>query len=153
MLTGSLPWRAPAYAEQVRRIREDDPVLPRRIDSSIPGGLQNICLKALEKSPAARYSSARELAEDLDRFLAGEAVHASPASYSRHMSGKIEQHLHELEGWKQDQILNEWEYDSFRKLYDRLTEREDAWIMEARRLTLPQVTLYLGSWVLAVGAA
>jgi hypothetical protein len=32
-------------------------------------------------------------------------------------------------------------------------EREDSWILEARRLTLPQVTLYLGAWVLAVGAA
>jgi hypothetical protein len=32
-------------------------------------------------------------------------------------------------------------------------EREDAWILEARRLTLPQVTLYLGAWVLAVAAA
>jgi len=32
-------------------------------------------------------------------------------------------------------------------------EREDAWIMEARRLTLPQVSLYLGAWILAVGVA
>jgi hypothetical protein len=69
------------------------------------------------------------------------------------MAGKIDQHLRELNGWKQDQILSESEYDSFRKLYDRLIEREDAWIMEARRLSLPQVSLYLGAWVLAVGAA
>jgi hypothetical protein len=34
-----------------------------------------------------------------------------------------------------------------------LLARRDAWILEARRLTLPQVTLYLGAWVLAVGAA
>jgi hypothetical protein len=40
-----------------------------------------------------------------------------------------------------------------RKRYERLVEREDAWIMEVRRLTLPQVTLYFGAWILAVGAA
>jgi hypothetical protein len=52
-------------AELLRRIREEDPVLPRRRDASIPGDLQNICLKALEKDPAQRYPSAREMADDL----------------------------------------------------------------------------------------
>jgi hypothetical protein len=69
------------------------------------------------------------------------------------MTGKIAQHLRELDGWKQDQILSDSEYDSFRKCYDRLVEREDAWIMEVRRLSLPQVSLYLGAWILVVGAA
>jgi hypothetical protein len=32
-------------------------------------------------------------------------------------------------------------------------EREDAWIMEVRRLSVPQVSLYLGAWVLTVAAA
>lgn len=153
MLTGTLPFPSRTYSEQLRSICEQDPVLPRRIDPAISGDLQNICLKALEKQPAARYGSAREMAEDLERFLAGEAVHASPAAYSRAMAGMVEQHLRELEGWKRDQILSESEYDAFRGLYGRLAEREDAWIMEARRLTLPQVALYLGAWVLAVGAA
>ena len=34
-----------------------------------------------------------------------------------------------------------------------MLERDDAWILEARRLTLPQVSLYLGAWLLVVGAA
>ena len=37
--------------------------------------------------------------------------------------------------------------------YERLVDREDAWIMEVRRLSLPQVSLYLGAWILVVGAA
>ena len=61
--------------------------------------------------------------------------------------------MRDLESWRHDQIVSEAEYDGIRKRYERLIEREDAWIMEARRLTLPQVTLYLGAWVLAVGAA
>ncbi len=152
MLTGVVPFRSGNYADQVRMICEQDPVLPRRINSAIPGELQNICLKCLEKRPEDRYGSARELADDLERYLADEPVLASPTNYSRLMSGKIDQHLRELSGWRQDRILSEYEFDSFRKLYDRLIEKEDAWILEVRRLSLTQVTLYLGAWVLVVAA-
>jgi hypothetical protein len=93
------------------------------------------------------------MAADLDRYRAGEPVLAAPASYSRLMGHRIEQHLHELEAWRRDQILSDPEYDALRKGYDRLVERDDAWIMEARRLSLPQVSLYLGAWFLVVGAA
>jgi hypothetical protein len=153
LLTGTVPFHAGTLAEQIQSICEKDPVLPRRINPHVAGDLQNICLKALDKDPSDRYGSAREMAADLERFLAGEAVLAAPRSYSRLMAGKIEQHLRELEGWRHDHILSEYEYDSFRKCYDRLVEREDAWIMEVRRLSLPQVSLYLGAWILVVGAA
>jgi len=152
LLTSELPFRGKTLPDQIRRICEEDPPLPRRLDSGIPGDLQNVCLKALEKSPADRYASAREMANDLERFQAGEPVLAAPTSYSRLMAGKIDQHLRELAGWKQDHILSEYEFDSFRKLYERLVDREDAWIMAVRRLTLPQVTLYLGAWILVLGA-
>jgi predicted Ser/Thr protein kinase len=152
LLTSQLPFRGETLPDQVHRICEEDPILPRRIDATIPGELQNICLKALEKSPAQRYASAREMANDLERFLAGEPVLAAPTSYSRLMVGKIDQHLRELAAWKQDHILSEHEFDSFRKLYERLVEREDAWIMAVRRLTLAQVSLYFGAWILVLGA-
>jgi hypothetical protein len=152
LLTGGLPFHAEKLSDQVRSICEQDPILPRRINASVPGKLQNVCLKALEKDPDSRYQTAREMADDLARFLAGESVLAMPTSYSRIMSGRIEQHLHDLEGWKQDHILSIYEFDAFRKLYDRLVDREDAWILEVRRLTLSQVTLYLGAWILVVGA-
>jgi hypothetical protein len=128
-------------------------VVPRRIDPHIPGELQNICLKALEKSPEDRYGSAREMAADFERFLAGEPVLAAPTSYSRLVAGRVEQHLGELRGWTRDSILSELEFDSFRKLYESLIEREDAWIMAVRRLSFSQVSLYLGAWVLVLGAA
>ena len=69
MLTGQAP---------LSQGREGDPVLPRRIDRSIPGELQNICMKALEKDPAVRYASAREMAADLDRWLRGDVTLARP---------------------------------------------------------------------------
>ena len=153
LLAGEPPFRGGSTADLLRRIREEEPELPRRRDRAIPRDLQNICLKALEKDPAHRYASAREMADDLRRFLASEAVLAQPAAYARLITGKVGQHLRDLEDWRHDQIVSEAEYDALRKRYERLLERDDAWIMEARRLTLPQVSLYLGAWVVAVGAA
>jgi hypothetical protein len=153
VLTGAAPFRGDNTGDLLRRIREEDPALPRRSDHAIPKDLQNICLKALEKSPAHRYASAREMADDLRRYLAGEPVLAEPAAYSRLIAGQVSEHLRDLKTWRHDQIISEPEYDALRKRYERLVERDDAWIMEVRRLTLPQVTLYFGAWILAVGAA
>jgi len=153
LLTGALPFPAAGAEEQLRRIREDDPVLPRRLNPGAPGELQNIAMKALEKNPAHRYQSAREMAADLERYLAGERVLASPPAYARLMAGKVALHLEELEGWRREGLVADSEYDALRKSYDRLAERDDAWILEARRLSLPQVSLYLGAWILVAGAA
>ena len=153
VLTGSLPFHGERPAELLGAIREREPVLPRRLNSSLPRALQNVCLKALEKNPADRYTSAREMAEDIERYLGGQEVLAVPASYSRMIAGRIEGHLRELDGWKNDEVVSDSEYDALRKAYGRLTEPEDAWIMEVRRLSFAQVSLYLGAWVLVVGAA
>jgi hypothetical protein len=153
LLTGSAPFRGDNTRDLFRRIREEDPALPRRSDPSIPKDLQNICLKALEKAPEHRYAAAREMADDLRRYLAQEPVLAEPAAYSRLIAGQVSEHLRDLKNWRHDQIVSEAEYDALRKRYERLVERDDAWIMEVRRLTLPQVTLYFGAWILALGAA
>src|SRR5215813_1906057 len=153
LIAGAAPFHGENAGDQIRSICENDPTPPRRINPTIPGELQNICLKALEKDPAQRYQSAREMADDLSRLLAGAPVLALPSSYSRMIAGKVEQHVREIEGWRQDRILSEQEFDSFRKLYDRMIDREDAWIMEVRRLSLSQVSLYLGGWLLVTGAA
>ena len=61
-------------AELLRRIAEDTPPAPRRIDASIPVDLETIVLKAVAKEPAARYHRAEQLAEDLRRFLADRPI-------------------------------------------------------------------------------
>ncbi len=153
LLTGRLPFEGKDLREQVDKICHAEVPLPRSLDGAIPGELQNICMKALEKDPSERYPSAREMGDDLERFLAGEPVLAAPASYTKRMSGQVEQHLKQLDRWRRDQILSDYEFDALEKNYSRLLEREDAWIMEVRRLSLPQVGLYLGAWLLSVGAA
>jgi eukaryotic-like serine/threonine-protein kinase len=62
----------------VRQIVVDDPVAPRRLDASIPRDLETIVLKALEKEPDRRYASARQIGEDLRRFLDQKTICARP---------------------------------------------------------------------------
>ena len=112
MLTGEPPFRSETVAGLLEKIRTHDPVLPRRANPAIPRDLQNICLKALEKDAAGRCGTAREMADDLRRFLAGEPVHAEPAAYARLIAGKVGQHLRDLESWRSEQIVSADEYHS-----------------------------------------
>lgn len=152
VLTGRLPFACESFREHLALLRNADPLWPRLCNPDLPRGIQDICLKALEKNPSQRYASAQEMADDLARFLAGEAVLAQPSVYQSHLSGKVERHLKELTVWHQEQLLSPSELSAFRRLYGRLIDREDAWIMEMRRLTLSQVALYLGGWLMAIAS-
>ncbi len=65
--------------ELLRQIAFEEPRLPRRLNSAIPPELETIVLKAMEKSPAERYATAQELAEDLQRFLLNRPILARRA--------------------------------------------------------------------------
>ncbi len=60
--------------ELMVKIAHTEPIWPRRIDPSIPRDLETIVLKAMAKDPASRYATARELADDLGRFLDGRQI-------------------------------------------------------------------------------
>ncbi len=79
-LTGRPPFRAAAVMDTMMQVLHDDPVPPSRLQPKLPRDLETVCLKCLAKRPEQRYPSAAELAEDLDRFLAGEPVRARPTS-------------------------------------------------------------------------
>ncbi|WP_372370899.1 protein kinase [Candidatus Uabimicrobium sp. HlEnr_7] len=76
LLTGEVPFKAPSTMQILTKITETEPVLPSKINPRIPKSLQAICLKAMNKKIQKRYQSAKELAEDLERFKKGEKVHA-----------------------------------------------------------------------------
>jgi eukaryotic-like serine/threonine-protein kinase len=77
MITGRLPFVGDVV-QILRAIVHDPPKAPRAIRRDVPRDLATICLKAMEKHPARRYATALELAEDLERFLAGDAILARP---------------------------------------------------------------------------
>jgi tetratricopeptide (TPR) repeat protein len=62
--------------ELLRQIAFEEPTPPRRLNKALPAELETVLLKALAKSPAERYATAQELADDLERFLKDEPVRA-----------------------------------------------------------------------------
>ena len=77
MLAGSLPFRGETRMI-ILQILKDEPPSPRKLNPAITRDLDTIVLKCLEKEPPKRYASARELADDLDRWLSGEPIRARP---------------------------------------------------------------------------
>ena len=120
LLTGSTPFdgrtlRSAAYAEIQRIIRELDPprpstklstsatlpsvaahrhVEPRRLSAMLRGELDWIAMKALEKDRQRRYESPSTLAQDVERYLQGEAITAAPPSAAYRARKFVRRHKH-----------------------------------------------------------
>jgi WD40 repeat protein/tRNA A-37 threonylcarbamoyl transferase component Bud32 len=77
MLTGELPFRG-SKVMILYQVLNEEPRPPRKLKDKVPRDLETICLKALAKAPGRRYQTARELADDLRRFLKGEPIQARP---------------------------------------------------------------------------
>jgi len=77
LLTGELPFRGNARM-LIHQVLHDEALSPRKLNGSVPRDLETICLKCLEKDPSRRFGSAGELADELQRFLDGQPIHARP---------------------------------------------------------------------------
>jgi serine/threonine protein kinase/Flp pilus assembly protein TadD len=67
--------------ELLRQITFDEPKPLRRINKAVPVELETIVLKAIAKSPAERYATAEDLADDMRRFLADQPIRARRPSW------------------------------------------------------------------------
>jgi tRNA A-37 threonylcarbamoyl transferase component Bud32 len=77
LLTGELPFRG-TKRMLLHQVLSDEPRSPRSLNDHIPRDLETICLMAMAKEPGRRYSTARAFADDLRRWLKGEAIVARP---------------------------------------------------------------------------
>jgi len=74
LLTAVWPFHHEDPVELYRQIRFDTPPPFSKYDATIPPALEAITRKCLAKRPEGRYASAEQLADDLERWLAGESI-------------------------------------------------------------------------------
>ncbi|GAB5406368.1 MAG: hypothetical protein Aurels2KO_45990 [Aureliella sp.] len=79
-VTGRAPFKASDVHETLKQVVSDDPIPARRLNPSVPTEIDTIVAKCLEKEPERRYQSADEVADELERYLAGKPILARPAS-------------------------------------------------------------------------
>ncbi len=79
-LTGRPPFSGNTVVRILRKVIDQEPVPPRTLDPNVSADLETICLKAMEKEPHRRYTTAAAMADDLERFRAGDSILARPPS-------------------------------------------------------------------------
>ncbi|BBM85751.1 serine/threonine protein kinase [Candidatus Uabimicrobium amorphum] len=78
MVTGVIPFPGNSAIAVLYRVTYSRPTPPREINHNISQDLENIILKCLEKKKQDRYASAAEMSEDLERYLEGASIKATP---------------------------------------------------------------------------
>jgi eukaryotic-like serine/threonine-protein kinase len=78
LLTGRPPFVAQEIAQIIQLVLNTEPLPPRQLNGSVPRDLETICLKCLEKDPSRRFATARDLADELSRFLNHEPIRTRP---------------------------------------------------------------------------
>jgi serine/threonine-protein kinase len=84
LLTGRPPFSGDP-GEILRAVQRGDFRPPRAIDPAIDRALEAVCLKAMALRTEDRYGSCRALAEDVERWMAGEPVSAWREPVSRRL--------------------------------------------------------------------
>lgn len=81
ILTGNPPRSTKKLSEMLKMAAKEAPPPPRTLNAKIPKPINAICAKALAFKKEDRYDSAQDLAEDVQRYLAGEPVSAYQESF------------------------------------------------------------------------
>ncbi len=92
VLTRSKPFNGETRDEIMAGIATAEPLSPREVNPRIPLDLETICLRAIEKDPARRHSTAALLAEDLRRFADGRPILSRRTSRLQKASKWVRRH-------------------------------------------------------------
>jgi serine/threonine protein kinase/WD40 repeat protein len=92
LLTSHAPFEGNSVQDVLHKVIHKDPVAIPVHEPEAPIDLTAICKRAMAKDPASRYQSAKELAEEIDRFQSGALVQAYEYSLSEYMRRLISQY-------------------------------------------------------------
>ena len=152
VLTGRPPFIGETVREVLEAIATTPPPMLREVAVGVPEDLQAICLACLAWNPADR-PSASDICLELGRFMIGEPVRLRPKLYDDLLRRGISEHSVQARKWASQSIISNEERDSLEAIHRRLLADEDHWIIDARRITVPQTVLSTGSWLAVVATA
>jgi eukaryotic-like serine/threonine-protein kinase len=92
LLAGRLPFEGKTAADYFYKIACEEPPRPRSFKPDLDRGLEAVVLKCLEKRPGHRFATARELADELGRWLAREPLRTRPESLPRRAWRRARKH-------------------------------------------------------------
>jgi TolB-like protein/predicted Ser/Thr protein kinase/Flp pilus assembly protein TadD len=81
LLTGRPPFSGGTTYETIHLLLDSEPRQPRLLNRKVDRDLSAVCLKCLEKDSRYRYSSALELAEDLEHWIWHEPIRAKRSGF------------------------------------------------------------------------
>lgn len=147
-MTNQLPWTGDSIQALLNATTTEPPRMIENLAPGSPWPLQRIAMTALERSPAQRYPDARNIGLDLARYRRGELVAARPSQLTSRFAEQVRQRQEETEIWSRQGLVTNREASQLERLYERIQRPESHWIVDSRRLTISQVTLYLGGWMI-----
>jgi len=92
LLSGEPPFAGQTAVEIILKVVQRDPPPLRTRMPQISPDLEAVVMRCLEKEPRRRYPTARELGDDLGRFLDGEPVRARPTGWSYRLGRLVRRH-------------------------------------------------------------
>ncbi len=92
LLTGRKPFEGEDIGELLHKVQRGEFVRPRQLDPSQDKALEAVCLKAMAAKPEDRYASCRALAEDVERWMADEAVSAHREAWTERLARWTRRH-------------------------------------------------------------
>lgn len=139
MLTGQKPFDGETPVAIALQHMQTPPKPPREINSSIPEGLEEITLKAMQKEPSMRYQTAGEMINDIEEFKKDPSIVFEYKYFSADGSTKYFDKVSDPNAPEQnaaEDTLSEGEEDEDNDLYDD-DDDDDEEVEERRSPLLP----------------
>ncbi|MBZ0112734.1 MAG: serine/threonine protein kinase [Thermoanaerobaculia bacterium] len=92
LLAGRPPYVGDSSIAVLVQTLQSDPVPLSRVAPEAPVDLVTLATKCLEREPDRRYPSAKSVADELDRYLAGEPIRARPVPLTRRLQRWVARH-------------------------------------------------------------